>query len=162
MTTRVEGSIGRSSPDPSGSGSMSGSESLRSRSTSAATDSNSLAAIDPDDPQKPSEAAFANARASRPEVCGSYAPERPYPIYLRGLVERGFGRGGKDLGCPTGVCRPLSYRSASLLRSYRLLTMTHFLLHNLSKSAQQSSTNAESSPANRGLLRVRTHLAARS
>lgn len=51
--------------------------------------------------QQPSPAAFAKARATRPEICGSYAPERPYPIYLRGLVERGFGRGGKDLGCPT-------------------------------------------------------------
>lgn len=37
----------------------------------------------------------------RPEVCGPHAPERPYPIYLRGKVERGFGRGSKDLGCPT-------------------------------------------------------------
>jgi hypothetical protein len=51
---------------------------------------------------KPSPAAFAKARATRPEICGSDAPERPYPIYLRGTVERGFGRGGKDLGCPTG------------------------------------------------------------
>jgi hypothetical protein len=49
-----------------------------------------------------SPAAFAKARATRPDVCGSHAPERPYPIYLRGPVERGFGRGGKDLGCPTG------------------------------------------------------------
>ncbi|PWN90654.1 riboflavin kinase, partial [Acaromyces ingoldii] len=37
----------------------------------------------------------------RPLICGSYAPERPYPIYLRGIVEKGFGRGGKELGCPT-------------------------------------------------------------
>jgi hypothetical protein len=58
--------------------------------------------IDPDGSVKPSPAAFAKARASRPEICGSDGPERPYPIYLRGLVERGFGRGGKDLGCPTG------------------------------------------------------------
>lgn len=53
---------------------------------------------------QPSPAAFAKARALRPEICGSDGPERPYPIYLRGLVERGFGRGGKDLGCPTGKC----------------------------------------------------------
>lgn len=52
--------------------------------------------------KEPSAAAFAQARAQRPMVCGSYAPERPYPIYLRGIVERGFGRGGKELGCPTG------------------------------------------------------------
>ncbi|KAN0064130.1 riboflavin kinase [Thecaphora frezii] len=39
--------------------------------------------------------------SARPEVCGPHAPERPYPIYLRGEVEKGFGRGSKDLGCPT-------------------------------------------------------------
>lgn len=59
-------------------------------------------AIDLLNQDQPTQAAFAKARASRPQVCGSDAPERPYPIYLRGLVERGFGRGGKDLGCPTG------------------------------------------------------------
>ncbi|SNX83926.1 related to FMN1 - Riboflavin kinase [Melanopsichium pennsylvanicum] len=41
------------------------------------------------------------APSRRPEVCGPHAPERPYPIYLRGQVEKGFGRGSKDLGCPT-------------------------------------------------------------
>ncbi|EST09300.1 Riboflavin kinase domain, bacterial/eukaryotic [Kalmanozyma brasiliensis GHG001] len=41
------------------------------------------------------------APSQRPEVCGPHAPERPYPIYLRGNVEKGFGRGSKDLGCPT-------------------------------------------------------------
>ncbi len=39
--------------------------------------------------------------SQRPQVCGPHAPERPYPIYLRGNVEKGFGRGSKDLGCPT-------------------------------------------------------------
>lgn len=61
----------------------------------------SVSEIDPENHSTPSPAAFAKARATRPEVCGSYAPERPYPIYLRGVVETGFGRGGKDLGCPT-------------------------------------------------------------
>ncbi|POY75833.1 putative Riboflavin kinase [Rhodotorula taiwanensis] len=28
-------------------------------------------------------------------------PATPYPIYLHGWVTRGFGRGSKDLGCPT-------------------------------------------------------------
>jgi len=64
--------------------------------------SQDVGAIDPEINSRPSPAAFAKARASRPEICGSHAPERPYPIYLRGVVERGFGRGGKDLGCPTG------------------------------------------------------------
>lgn len=43
-------------------------------------------------------------RRSRPDIVGSEAPESPpYPIYLLGTVEKGFGRGGKDLGCPTGA-----------------------------------------------------------
>lgn len=68
--------------------------------------------------EQPSPAAFAEARASRPQVCGSDAPERPYPIYLRGLVERGFGRGGKDLGCPTGECHILACKYAQCRAQY--------------------------------------------
>lgn len=35
-------------------------------------------------------------------VVGPAEPEAPFPVYLEGAVERGFGRGSKDLGCPTG------------------------------------------------------------
>ncbi|KDN53156.1 hypothetical protein K437DRAFT_117697 [Tilletiaria anomala UBC 951] len=52
-------------------------------------------------PYQPSSAGPSPSRQNRPSICGSDAPERPYPIYLHGDVERGFGRGGKDLGCPT-------------------------------------------------------------
>ncbi|KAL0070942.1 riboflavin kinase [Marasmius tenuissimus] len=38
---------------------------------------------------------------SRPEIVGPESPEEPYPIRLGGAVQKGFGRGGKDLGCPT-------------------------------------------------------------
>jgi riboflavin kinase len=41
-------------------------------------------------------------RKQRPSIVGSDAPESPFPIELSGDVQRGFGRGGKDLGCPTG------------------------------------------------------------
>lgn len=41
-------------------------------------------------------------RASRPPIVGPDSPTQPFPIYLSGAVQRGFGRGGKDLGCPTG------------------------------------------------------------
>jgi riboflavin kinase len=41
-------------------------------------------------------------RASRPEIVGPTTVEYPFPIFLAGAVQRGFGRGGKDLGCPTG------------------------------------------------------------
>ncbi|KAM0752959.1 riboflavin kinase [Meredithblackwellia eburnea MCA 4105] len=39
--------------------------------------------------------------AKRPLIVGPDHPEQPYPVYLQGWVERGFGRGSKDLGCPT-------------------------------------------------------------
>jgi len=44
-----------------------------------------------------------DVRAMRPTIVGPEAPEPPYPIMLSGLVQKGFGRGGKDLGCPTGL-----------------------------------------------------------
>jgi riboflavin kinase len=47
----------------------------------------------------------------RPMIVGPDAPESPYPIALTGDVQKGFGRGGKDLGCPTG----LSYLSYALI-----------------------------------------------
>ncbi|KAI0676936.1 riboflavin kinase [Trametes maxima] len=40
-------------------------------------------------------------RASRPQVVGPEVPQKPFPIHLSGAVQHGFGRGGKDLGCPT-------------------------------------------------------------
>lgn len=41
-------------------------------------------------------------RVRRPEIVGPDTPVPPFPIALAGQVQRGFGRGGKDLGCPTG------------------------------------------------------------
>ncbi|KAI9001267.1 riboflavin kinase [Trametes punicea] len=40
-------------------------------------------------------------RESRPQIAGPEMPHHPFPIRLSGAVQRGFGRGGKDLGCPT-------------------------------------------------------------
>ncbi|TFK43181.1 riboflavin kinase [Crucibulum laeve] len=40
-------------------------------------------------------------RIARPQIVGPDIPEAPFPIALNGLVQKGFGRGGKDLGCPT-------------------------------------------------------------
>ena len=39
----------------------------------------------------------------RSMIVGPDAPGSPYPIALTGAVQKGFGRGGKDLGCPTGL-----------------------------------------------------------
>lgn len=53
--------------------------------------------------RSPAPLSKTDARAHRPEVVGPDAPEDPFPIIISGAVQRGFGRGGKDLGCPTGV-----------------------------------------------------------
>jgi len=37
----------------------------------------------------------------RPEIVGGECPEAPFPIRLEGDVQKGFGRGSKELGCPT-------------------------------------------------------------
>lgn len=42
-------------------------------------------------------------RSERPQIVGPDVPGPPFPIALSGAVQRGFGRGGKDLGCPTGL-----------------------------------------------------------
>lgn len=43
-----------------------------------------------------------DADAPRPLVVGPDVPVSPYPVLLEGTVQRGFGRGSKDLNCPTG------------------------------------------------------------
>lgn len=40
-------------------------------------------------------------------------PTEPFPIYVSGPVQRGFGRGGKDLGCPTANLPSRLLRGAS-------------------------------------------------
>lgn len=42
-------------------------------------------------------------RKERPSIVGDDVPEAPYPIRLSGIIQRGFGRGGRDLGCHTGT-----------------------------------------------------------
>lgn len=37
----------------------------------------------------------------RPLILGADVPEPPYPVFLEGLVCKGFGRGSKELGIPT-------------------------------------------------------------
>jgi riboflavin kinase len=55
-------------------------------------------------------------RSDRPQIVGPDAPEPPFPIKLSGPVQRGFGRGGKDLGCPTGLqCTPLAGSTRMLI-----------------------------------------------
>lgn len=51
---------------------------------------------------EPPKAVEHDPTKERPLIVGPDSPESPYPIYLEGWVERGFGRGSKELGCPTG------------------------------------------------------------
>ncbi|KAG5654482.1 hypothetical protein H0H81_001981 [Sphagnurus paluster] len=39
--------------------------------------------------------------AARPAIVGPPQPEPPFPVLLAGPVQHGFGRGSKDLDCPT-------------------------------------------------------------
>jgi riboflavin kinase len=38
----------------------------------------------------------------RPLIVGAEIPQAPYPISVSGRVVKGFGRGSKELGIPTG------------------------------------------------------------
>ncbi|KAG8694476.1 riboflavin kinase [Ceratobasidium sp. 395] len=40
-------------------------------------------------------------RSSRPAIVGPDEPAPPFPVVMRGAVQRGFGRGGRELGCLT-------------------------------------------------------------
>lgn len=65
----------------------------------------------------PAPLSKSEARTRRPEIVGPDAPQQPFPIVLSGPVQRGFGRGGKDLGCPTGMsCELHPYHLAVLKR----------------------------------------------
>lgn len=55
------------------------------------------------DVKRPAEVSTVSFREERPQIVGPDEPEAPFPILLAGPVQRGFGRGGKDLGCPTGI-----------------------------------------------------------
>jgi hypothetical protein len=46
---------------------------------------------------------FMSRPTERPNIVGPETPESPYPIYLKGPAIKGFGRGSKELGIPTGI-----------------------------------------------------------
>lgn len=43
-----------------------------------------------------------NINTDRPLIVGPEKLEAPYPISVSGTVVKGFGRGSKELGIPTG------------------------------------------------------------
>lgn len=61
---------------------------------------------DPNEPPVAEMAPGADQRQARPLIVGPDAPQAPFPILLEGEVENGFGRGGKELGCPTANLPP--------------------------------------------------------
>ncbi|KAF5331553.1 hypothetical protein D9611_007627 [Ephemerocybe angulata] len=63
-------------------------------------------------------------RAGRPSIVGPDAPESPFPIFLAGKVQYGFGRGGKDLGCPTDNDRTTPGRSTANLPDESITPMS--------------------------------------
>lgn len=43
-----------------------------------------------------------NEQNPRPLIVGPHeGPQSPFPVNISGIVEHGFGRGSRDLGCPT-------------------------------------------------------------
>jgi len=60
-----------------------------------------------DDPKRRQHMSWWNrtrmAHKDRPLITGPDSPAPPFPIYLTGPVIKGFGRGSKDLGIPTGI-----------------------------------------------------------
>lgn len=51
-------------------------------------------------------AAAPKLNPNRALVVGPDAPQEPYPLKLTGTVVKGFGRGSKELGIPTGKGTP--------------------------------------------------------
>lgn len=56
-------------------------------------------------PEAPKAPMAPVSRENRPEIVGADIPEPPYPIELFGAVTKGFGRGARFLGIPTGKSR---------------------------------------------------------
>ncbi|KAJ3318547.1 riboflavin kinase [Blyttiomyces sp. JEL0837] len=44
---------------------------------------------------------MSDIKTARPLLAGGDSPESPYPVFLKGEVSKGFGRGSKELGVPT-------------------------------------------------------------
>lgn len=68
-------------------------------------------------------------RDSRPDIVGPDEPPAPFPVIMRGAVQKGFGRGGRDLGCLTGVFGNLLVRwfvlTGTISQSTRRVTGPH-------------------------------------
>ncbi|KAJ1311002.1 hypothetical protein OPQ81_009509 [Rhizoctonia solani] len=52
-------------------------------------------------PVRPTAPLQTLSRECRPTMVGPDEPEEPFPVIMKGAVQRGFGRGGRELGCLT-------------------------------------------------------------
>lgn len=70
-----------------------------------------------------------SSSSTRPKIAGGPTPEEPYPIKMSGTVIKGFGRGSKELGIPTGNNKrtlPLSLQLLAPLLGFSLITLIWF------------------------------------
>ncbi|KLO12846.1 riboflavin kinase [Schizopora paradoxa] len=81
-----------------------------------------------------------SSQAVRPEITGPDTPEAPYPIFLEGATQVGFGRGGKELGCPTAN---LPEESLASLSSVLPTGVYYGYAQVLSKPDDESSLSTE-------------------
>lgn len=58
----------------------------------------------------------------RPLLVGPETPTKPFPFALQGTVVKGYGRGSKQLGIPTGNIFPHHKKVPGLLTFYLTLT----------------------------------------
>jgi riboflavin kinase len=54
------------------------------------------------------------SRENRPSIVGPEVPESPYPLQLEGVVTKGFGRGARFLGIPTGTYTCITFVSGCM------------------------------------------------
>jgi riboflavin kinase len=59
-------------------------------------------------------------RAERPLIVGPSEPHAPFPVIIEGTVIKGYGRGSKELGIPTG--KFVSKASCQILYEHTELT----------------------------------------
>lgn len=52
-------------------------------------------------------------RPERPLIVGPSDPESPFPVTLEGTVVKGYGRGSRELGIPTGRLHTDMYANLS-------------------------------------------------
>lgn len=70
-------------------------------------------------PPPPKAEMAPTARGDRPTIVGPDSPEQPYPLELEGVVTKGFGRGARFLGIPTGTSLPSLTSNRPLADAYQ-------------------------------------------